>query len=110
MHSRRARITPGSRGSDFAPAGSACTCDGAVSRAATSAAAPNVDFKMYDMAIFLRWLRRSGFARLFPESGSFRLRTKTGRAAWWLACRTPDNIVVNLPDVDDVALAGYRHA
>lgn len=29
---------------------------------------------------------------------------------WWLACRTPENIVVNLPDVDDAQLAGYRRA
>ncbi|KZM69948.1 cupin domain-containing protein [Nocardia terpenica] len=28
----------------------------------------------------------------------------------WLTCRTPDNIVVNLPDVDDSALVGYRRA
>ncbi|MFJ4654297.1 cupin domain-containing protein [Nocardia sp. NPDC088792] len=28
----------------------------------------------------------------------------------WLTCRTPDNIVVNLPDVDDSTLAGYRRA
>ncbi|MEU1426683.1 cupin domain-containing protein [Nocardia tengchongensis] len=28
----------------------------------------------------------------------------------WLTCRTPDNIVVNLPDVDDSILAGYRRA
>jgi uncharacterized RmlC-like cupin family protein len=26
----------------------------------------------------------------------------------WLTCRTPDNIVVNLPDVDDSELEGYR--
>ncbi|WP_108661747.1 cupin domain-containing protein [Acuticoccus kandeliae] len=26
----------------------------------------------------------------------------------WLTCRTPDNIVVNLPDVDDSTLEGYR--
>lgn len=26
----------------------------------------------------------------------------------WLTCRTPDNIVVNLPDVPDETLAGYR--
>lgn len=26
----------------------------------------------------------------------------------WLACRTPENIVVNLPDVEDSCLAGYR--
>jgi uncharacterized RmlC-like cupin family protein len=28
----------------------------------------------------------------------------------WLTCRTPDNIVVNLPDVPDSVLAGYRRA
>ncbi|MEU5764097.1 cupin domain-containing protein [Nocardia sp. NPDC047648] len=28
----------------------------------------------------------------------------------WLTCRTPDNIVVNLPDVDDDILVGYRRA
>jgi hypothetical protein len=27
---------------------------------------------------------------------------------WWLACRSPENIVVNLPDVEDATLAGYR--
>jgi len=28
----------------------------------------------------------------------------------WLTCRTPDNIVVNLPDVEDSDLEGYRRA
>lgn len=28
----------------------------------------------------------------------------------WLTCRTPDNIVVNLPEVDDAILEGYRRA
>jgi uncharacterized RmlC-like cupin family protein len=32
----------------------------------------------------------------------------TTEELWWLACRTPDNIVVNLPDVEDASLAGYR--
>jgi hypothetical protein len=27
---------------------------------------------------------------------------------FWLTCRTPDNIVVNLDDVPDSALEGYR--
>ena len=27
-----------------------------------------------------------------------------------LACRTPENIVVNLPDIEDALLAGYRRA
>lgn len=26
----------------------------------------------------------------------------------WMTCRTPDNIVVNLPDVPDAALQGFR--
>ncbi|WP_228000146.1 cupin domain-containing protein [Nocardia australiensis] len=28
----------------------------------------------------------------------------------WLTCRTPDNIVVNLQEVDDSTLVGYRRA
>jgi uncharacterized RmlC-like cupin family protein len=28
----------------------------------------------------------------------------------WITCRTPDNIVVNLEDVDDSVLEGYRRA
>ena len=28
----------------------------------------------------------------------------------WIACRTPENLVVNLPDVDDATLAGYRRS
>jgi len=31
----------------------------------------------------------------------------TAEELWWLACRTPDNIVVNLPDVDDASLDGF---
>jgi uncharacterized RmlC-like cupin family protein len=34
----------------------------------------------------------------------------TTEELWWLACRSPDNIVVNLPDVEDASLAGYRRA
>jgi hypothetical protein len=30
--------------------------------------------------------------------------------AWWIACRSPGNIIVNLPDVDDGSLTGYRRA
>ena len=28
----------------------------------------------------------------------------------WLTCRTPDNIVVNLTEVEDSILEGYRRA
>jgi len=34
----------------------------------------------------------------------------TTEELWWLACRTPENIVVNLPDIEDSSLAGYRRA
>ena len=34
----------------------------------------------------------------------------TTEELWWLACRTPENIVVNLPDISDSLLAGYRRA
>ena len=27
---------------------------------------------------------------------------------WWMACRTPDNIVVNLPDIADEILIGFK--
>lgn len=28
----------------------------------------------------------------------------------WITCRTPDNIVINLEDIDETILAGYRAA
>jgi hypothetical protein len=28
----------------------------------------------------------------------------------WLTARTPDNLVVDLPDVDDATLEGFRRA
>jgi uncharacterized RmlC-like cupin family protein len=34
----------------------------------------------------------------------------TSEELWWMTCRTPENIVVNLPDVEDAQLAGYRRA
>lgn len=34
----------------------------------------------------------------------------TTEELWWLTTRTPENIVVNLPDVDDSELEGYRRA
>ena len=29
----------------------------------------------------------------------------TTEELWWLACRTPENIVINLPDIEDSILA-----
>lgn len=34
----------------------------------------------------------------------------TTEELWWLTARTPENIVVNLPDVDDSELEGYSRA
>lgn len=34
----------------------------------------------------------------------------TTEELWWLTARTPENIVVNLPDVDDSELEGYTRA
>ncbi|HXT06625.1 MAG TPA: cupin domain-containing protein [Roseiarcus sp.] len=34
----------------------------------------------------------------------------TTEELWWIACRSPENIVVNLPDVADDSLPGYRRA
>ena len=32
----------------------------------------------------------------------------TTQDLWWIACRSPDNIVVNLPDISDDLLQGFR--
>lgn len=29
---------------------------------------------------------------------------------WWIACRSPENIIINLDDVADASLPGYRRA
>lgn len=29
---------------------------------------------------------------------------------WWMTCRTPENIVINLPDIADASLPGYSRA
>ena len=34
----------------------------------------------------------------------------TTEELWWIACRSPENIVVNLADVADASLPGYRRA
>lgn len=34
----------------------------------------------------------------------------TTEELWWLTARHPENIVINLPDVDDSELEGYRRA
>jgi uncharacterized RmlC-like cupin family protein len=34
----------------------------------------------------------------------------TTEELWWIACRSPENIIVNLPDIPDEMLPGYRRA
>jgi uncharacterized RmlC-like cupin family protein len=43
-----------------------------------------------------------------PQLVHLEANMSTIEEAWWIACRTPSNIIVNLPDVDDASLAGYR--
>ena len=43
-----------------------------------------------------------------PHLPHLEANMSTTEELWWLACRTPENIVVNLPDVPDESLAGYR--
>lgn len=43
-----------------------------------------------------------------PHMPHVEANMSTTEGLTWLTCRTPDNIVVNLPDVPDEALADYR--
>lgn len=45
-----------------------------------------------------------------PEWPHVEVNMSTTEELVWLTTRTPDNIVVNLPDVDDATLAGFRRA
>ncbi|WP_449257204.1 cupin domain-containing protein [Bosea sp. (in: a-proteobacteria)] len=45
-----------------------------------------------------------------PQMPHVEVNMSTDDELVWLTCRTPDNIVVNLPDVDDSELEGYRRA
>ena len=48
------------------------------------------------------------FAFVPPHMPHLEANMSTTEELWWLACRTPENIVVNLPDVADDSLPGYR--
>jgi uncharacterized RmlC-like cupin family protein len=48
------------------------------------------------------------FAFVPPLMPHLEANMSTTEEVWWLACRTPDNIVVNLPDVADDSLPGYQ--
>lgn len=45
-----------------------------------------------------------------PQMPHVEVNMSTTEELIWLTCRTPDNIVVNLPDVSDESLEGYRRA
>ena len=43
-----------------------------------------------------------------PHMPHIEVNMSTTEDLVWLTCRTPDNIVINLPDVEDSVLQGYR--
>jgi uncharacterized RmlC-like cupin family protein len=48
------------------------------------------------------------FAFVPPFMHHLEANMSTTEGLMWLACRSPDNIVVNLPDIDDAILPGFR--
>jgi uncharacterized RmlC-like cupin family protein len=55
-------------------------------------------------------LSEGDFMYVPPFIPHLEVNMSTTEELWWLACRSPENIVVNLPDIDDAILAGYRRA
>jgi uncharacterized RmlC-like cupin family protein len=55
-------------------------------------------------------LSEGDFMFVPPLLPHLEVNMSTTEELWWLACRTPENIVINLPDVEDTSLAGYRRA
>ena len=55
-------------------------------------------------------LAEGDFMFVPPLLPHLEVNMSTTEELWWLACRSPENIVVNLPDIDDALLAGYRRA
>lgn len=43
-----------------------------------------------------------------PHMPHVEVNMSTTEELWWMTCRTPDNIVINLPDVSDEILDGYE--
>jgi uncharacterized RmlC-like cupin family protein len=52
-------------------------------------------------------LAEGDFMYVPPLLPHLEVNMSTTEDLWWIACRTPENIVVNLKDVDDSTLAGY---
>ena len=55
-------------------------------------------------------LSEGDFMFVPPFIPHLEVNMSTTEELWWLACRTPENIVVNLSDVEDSLLTGYRRA
>lgn len=55
-------------------------------------------------------LSEGDFMFVPPFLPHLEVNMSTTEKLWWLACRTLENIVVNLPDVEDATLEGYRRA
>src|SRR5262245_14725185 len=53
-------------------------------------------------------LTAGDFVFVPPHMPHIDLHMSTTEELLWLPCRTPDNIVVNLPDIEDSVLVGYR--
>jgi uncharacterized RmlC-like cupin family protein len=50
------------------------------------------------------------FAFVPPHMPHVEANMSTTEELWWVVCRTPENIVVNLADIADGALPGYRRS
>jgi len=55
-------------------------------------------------------LTEGDFMFVPPYIPHLEVNMSTTDELWRLACRMPENIVVNPPDIDDKLLAGYRRA
>jgi uncharacterized RmlC-like cupin family protein len=55
-------------------------------------------------------LSEGDFMFVPPHLPHLEVNMSTTEELWWLACRSPENIVINLPDVEDATLVGYRRA
>lgn len=53
-------------------------------------------------------MREGDFVFVPPHMPHVEANMSTTDTLVWLTCRTPDNIVVNLDDVPDSTLEGYR--
>lgn len=55
-------------------------------------------------------MREGDFIFVPPFWPHIEVNMSTTEELVWMTCRTPDNIVINLPDVDDAILTGFRRA